>query len=213
MSSTAWKAASQRRITPMLRRAAHAHPRSSSRETSGCFCSISGAGGLPRQRPLDRSWPGRGVLGRWIEANLRSARCARSFPSSSRPPTPGPSSRASRSSTAGRPTSKGFPRKCRSSTEGASSLGGPARAAELYPFTSHNILNFSRCTGICRTSGDIPGISPEPDGRYRVLRDHLRSNLGIGSAEEAVAIVIAHLPPNCGPAVSGTADDLPNLKA
>ncbi len=33
--------------------------------------------------------------------------------------------------------------------------------------------------------------------------------LGEGDAAEAVELIVKHLPPNCGPAIQGTADDLP----
>ncbi|MFG2820890.1 DUF6193 family natural product biosynthesis protein [Kitasatospora sp. NPDC048365] len=82
----------------------------------------------------------------------------------------------------------------------------------LFPFHSLNSLNFSRCTGFPYTH-DIPVITPA-NGRYRVTWWHTRSPHGpadIGEAEspdEAVALVLAHLPHNCGPAVAGTAHDL-----
>ncbi|MGW0803621.1 DUF6193 family natural product biosynthesis protein [Nonomuraea sp. NPDC002799] len=81
----------------------------------------------------------------------------------------------------------------------------------LFPFHSHRTLNFSRCTGFPYTH-DIPVITPRTDGTYRVTwRDRSPDGPAIAEADtphEAVAVVIAHLPDNCGPAVAGTANDL-----
>ncbi|MFK4041805.1 DUF6193 family natural product biosynthesis protein [Nonomuraea wenchangensis] len=79
----------------------------------------------------------------------------------------------------------------------------------LFPFHSDRTLNFSRCTGFPYTH-DIPVISPTTDGNYRVTWWHDRSPDGPAIAEtddphDAVAVVIAHLPDNCGPAIAGTA--------
>lgn len=82
----------------------------------------------------------------------------------------------------------------------------------LFPFHSHGSPNFSRCTGFPYTH-DVPVVTPV-DGRYRVTWWKTRSPHGpadIGEADDprdAVALVAAHLPPGCGPAVAGTADDL-----
>lgn len=86
------------------------------------------------------------------------------------------------------------------------------RLRALFPFHSHRTLNFSRCTGFPYTH-DLPVIDPRPDGTYRVVWWHDRSPDGpaIGEADnphEAVALIIAHLPDKCGPAVVGTANDL-----
>jgi hypothetical protein len=94
----------------------------------------------------------------------------------------------------------------------------------LFPFTSLFSLCFSRCTGY-PFSGDCPSACPSsravwqgyltpqeraafgPEKPYSVAdsKGHL---LGQGDAEEAVELIVRHLPPNCGPAVQGTADDL-----
>ncbi|MGW5276230.1 DUF6193 family natural product biosynthesis protein [Streptomyces sp. NPDC004044] len=82
----------------------------------------------------------------------------------------------------------------------------------LFPFHSHRSLNFSRCTGFPYTH-DVPVITPV-DGRYRVTWWKTRSPQGpadIGEADnprDAVALAVAHLPPESGPAVAGTAEDL-----
>ncbi len=84
----------------------------------------------------------------------------------------------------------------------------------LYPFHSHRSLNFSRCTGFPYTH-DVPVVTPT-DGTYRVTWWKTRSPQGpadigeVDNPRDAVALVIAHLPPECGPAVAGTADDLAN---
>ena len=77
---------------------------------------------------------------------------------------------------------------------------------QLFPFTSMYRLCFSRCTGYPYTN-DLPYLSPCADGTYeaRGIENHL---LGKGSAEEVIKIVVANLPPNCGPARPGTADEL-----
>lgn len=82
------------------------------------------------------------------------------------------------------------------------------RLRALYPFHSHRTLNFSRCTGYPYTH-DTPVIDPRPDGTYRVV--WWRDRPAITEADnphDAAALVVAHLPDDCGPAVAGTADDL-----
>lgn len=77
---------------------------------------------------------------------------------------------------------------------------------QLFPYTSHTSLCFSSCTGF-PYSDDIPLIEPgEVDGY--VLRNRFTGDV-IGEAddaESAIAILLAHLPANVGPAVAGTAD-------
>ncbi|MEU4220785.1 DUF6193 family natural product biosynthesis protein [Actinoplanes sp. NPDC026623] len=86
------------------------------------------------------------------------------------------------------------------------------RLRALFPFHSHRSLNFSRCTGFPYTH-DVPVITPVA-GRYRVTGWETRSPRGpadigeTGDPRDAVALVVANLPPGCGPAVAGTADDL-----
>jgi hypothetical protein len=94
----------------------------------------------------------------------------------------------------------------------------------LFPFTSLFSLCFSRCTGY-PFSGDCPSACPS---RYAVWQGYLTPEqraalgpekpytvadskghfLGQGDAAEAIELIVPHLPPNCGPAVQGTADDL-----
>jgi hypothetical protein len=77
---------------------------------------------------------------------------------------------------------------------------------QLFPFTSLDTLCFSRCTGYPFT-GDTPIVRSLKNGRFEVVSP-AGAVLGHGDAEEAAALVVAHLPPGCGPAVAGTADDL-----
>jgi len=81
---------------------------------------------------------------------------------------------------------------------------------QLFPFTSLHTLHFSRTTGYPFTS-DCPYAAPIGNGRYRVYRkgdEEMGQVLGEGGAHEAIAILVANLPPDCGPAIDGTADDL-----
>ncbi|MBP8535622.1 hypothetical protein GWI24_21420 [Streptomyces sp. MK37H] len=80
---------------------------------------------------------------------------------------------------------------------------------QLYPWTGMWELHFSRCTDP-RPSWDIPYIGILRDGRYYVEGPH-RSSPRIAetdSAKTAVAMVIERLPPGCGPAFVGTAEEL-----
>jgi hypothetical protein len=87
--------------------------------------------------------------------------------------------------------------------------------ARLFPFTSMNTLHFSRTTGYPFTN-DCPFAIPIGNGRFRVHKTstevgeikHMGEVIGEGSVEEVVAMLVANLPPNCGPAIDGTADDL-----
>jgi len=86
------------------------------------------------------------------------------------------------------------------------------RLRQLYAYTSHWVLCFSRCVGYPFTD-DIPCIDYViPEQLYRVRRpgwgDTTRTLSGPVTAEEAVAIVVAHLPAGTGAAVAGTADEL-----
>jgi hypothetical protein len=94
----------------------------------------------------------------------------------------------------------------------------------LFHYTSLSSLCFSRCTGY-PFSGDYPSACPSsraimqgyltpeqrvalaPEKPYTVA-DSKGRFLGQGDAEEAIALIVRHLPPDSGPAVQGTADDL-----
>ncbi|MFE1775506.1 DUF6193 family natural product biosynthesis protein [Streptomyces sp. NPDC059008] len=80
---------------------------------------------------------------------------------------------------------------------------------QLYPWTGMWELHFSRCTEF-RHTWDIPYIGVLGDGRYYV-EGPSRSSPRIaetGSAQAAVALVIERLPPHCGPALVGNAEEL-----
>jgi hypothetical protein len=79
---------------------------------------------------------------------------------------------------------------------------------QLFPFTSLRALLFSQCTDYPYT-WDIPLIEPRGDGRYLVMAADRVTSLGeTDGAAEAVALVVAHLPADVGPAVAGSADDV-----
>lgn len=76
---------------------------------------------------------------------------------------------------------------------------------QLFPYTSHASLCFSACTGFPYSEG-IPRIDLGEHGY--VVRAWLFGDV-LGEADtpqDAVAVVLAHLPSDLGPAVEGTAD-------
>ncbi|MGV9311554.1 DUF6193 family natural product biosynthesis protein [Streptomyces sp. NPDC003691] len=77
---------------------------------------------------------------------------------------------------------------------------------QLYPLVSHGALSFSRCIkGPWLTVGTI-----YPRGEGYWVRGAERTTLGKpDTIEEAVDLIVAHLPPGTGPAIDGTADDVP----
>jgi len=78
---------------------------------------------------------------------------------------------------------------------------------QLYPFTSHWSLHFTTCTGF-PFSWDVPFVDPLSAGRYLVSGPSRGISVGEADTPEgAVAMVVAGLPENCGPAVAGTADE------
>lgn len=97
---------------------------------------------------------------------------------------------------------------------------------QLMPFTSHDYLCFSTTTGFPYSS-NCPRVAPWRAGQFRVCapprllsldqRDRLLEQTGVlneevlfeGSAQDALTFVVENLPANCGPAVDGTALDLP----
>jgi hypothetical protein len=87
------------------------------------------------------------------------------------------------------------------------------RLRMLYPLVSHGSLQFSRCTKF-PWSRDIPALFRRARGGFTVLR--LNEPVGsdrqtVGESEtveEAIRLIVENLPPGCGPAVTGTADDL-----
>jgi uncharacterized protein DUF6193 len=79
------------------------------------------------------------------------------------------------------------------------------RLRQLYVFSSHWMLGFSSCTGFPFRVEVV--ISPSHRGGLYRVQEHLNTGV-IGeatTAEEAVALAVAHLPTSLGPAVAGTA--------
>ncbi|MGW6284513.1 DUF6193 family natural product biosynthesis protein [Streptomyces sp. NPDC055107] len=82
------------------------------------------------------------------------------------------------------------------------------RLRVLFPFTSHGVLVFSRCTGF-PFSQDVSAIYPLGDHPYAVRhRGEPFSREPDYTAQEAAAVVVAHMPETWGPAVAGTLYDL-----
>lgn len=82
------------------------------------------------------------------------------------------------------------------------------RLRQLYPFSSHWVLGFSARTG--QPSKVEVVIVPAFDGRPYRVRDYLHVGDGVigevATAEEAVALAVAHLPADLGPAIAGTSE-------
>lgn len=78
------------------------------------------------------------------------------------------------------------------------------RLRDLFPYTSHDTLHLSRCTGYPYTT-DLPYVKPLGGGRLQVIEPTGLHHTAAGAAD-AVAILLAALPRGCGPAVAGTAE-------
>jgi hypothetical protein len=94
---------------------------------------------------------------------------------------------------------------------------------QLFPFTSLRRVCFSRTTGYPFTN-DCPYAVPLGNGRYRAYSakytlekrtcdetddlEEVYEVIGEGSAEEVVEMLVMNLPPNCGAAINGTAEDV-----
>ncbi|HKE55328.1 MAG TPA: DUF6193 family natural product biosynthesis protein [Pyrinomonadaceae bacterium] len=87
-----------------------------------------------------------------------------------------------------------------------SAAAAEPKLRQLFPFTSLNRFCFSRCTGYPFTH-DTPEVVPLGSDEYEVISSSGES-LGRSNAAGAVALAVAALPPDCGPAVPGTADQL-----
>ncbi|MGW4410039.1 DUF6193 family natural product biosynthesis protein [Nonomuraea sp. NPDC004702] len=82
------------------------------------------------------------------------------------------------------------------------------RLRQLFPWTGMGELHFSRCTGK-RWTWDIPYVQPAVGGGYRICGPLRTQSIGpAATAEEAIAVVVEHLPPGCGPAFAGTPAEL-----
>ncbi|MFC8225867.1 DUF6193 family natural product biosynthesis protein [Streptomyces sp. NPDC057287] len=76
------------------------------------------------------------------------------------------------------------------------------RLRRLFPFPSHGSLSFHRNTDF-PWSNDLPRIAGG-EGRYLVYAAGYAELLGeAATPQEAAALVVAHLPSDCGAAVEG----------
>lgn len=74
---------------------------------------------------------------------------------------------------------------------------------QLYPYTSHHVLNFSTTTGYPFSPSPVSLTAFDGHSNYRVWK---RGGVILGetpTAKEAVALAVAHLPADLGPAVAG----------
>ncbi|WP_433357518.1 DUF6193 family natural product biosynthesis protein [Microtetraspora malaysiensis] len=82
------------------------------------------------------------------------------------------------------------------------------RLRQLFPWTGMGELHFSRCTSP-RWTWDVPYIAPAAGGSYTVLGPSRSKTVGpAATPAQAVAMVVEHLPPDCGPAFVGTPEEL-----
>ncbi|MGW3399040.1 DUF6193 family natural product biosynthesis protein [Streptomyces hydrogenans] len=82
------------------------------------------------------------------------------------------------------------------------------RLRQLFPWTGMGELHFSRCTEQ-RWTWDIPYIQPAGDRTYRVSGPLHGETVGpAATAQDAIAMVVQHLPADCGPAFLGTPEEL-----
>ncbi|MFE3205354.1 DUF6193 family natural product biosynthesis protein [Embleya sp. NPDC059237] len=85
--------------------------------------------------------------------------------------------------------------------------GAEPALRQLFPFTSHYNLHFSSCTHFPYVVR-VPFVEPLQHGRFRI-RERGTGDVfdEVGSAREAVAVLLAHAPADLGPAVAGNASD------
>jgi hypothetical protein len=81
------------------------------------------------------------------------------------------------------------------------------RLRALFPFFSHELLHFSRCTRIPYTR-DLPFITPKRDGTYLVIWPDGALLERVDTAHEAAMVLIAHMPDDYGPAIDATGHEL-----
>lgn len=82
------------------------------------------------------------------------------------------------------------------------------RLRQLFPWTGMGELHFSHCTEK-RWTWDIPYIQPAAEGTYWVSGPSRSESVGpAATAQEAVAMVVEHLPAHYGPAFVGTPEEL-----
>ncbi|MFH8254245.1 DUF6193 family natural product biosynthesis protein [Streptomyces roseolus] len=86
------------------------------------------------------------------------------------------------------------------------------RLRQLFPWVGMWELHFSRCTE--RWTWDVPYVGPTAAGPghagpYYVEGPSRTQKVGrADTAQEAIAMVVERLPPNCGPAFDGTPEEL-----
>ncbi|MFF7842335.1 DUF6193 family natural product biosynthesis protein [Streptomyces ossamyceticus] len=97
---------------------------------------------------------------------------------------------------------EGHPEARRGCPEAIEAAFAEPRLRRLYPFPSHGALFFHRNTDF-PWSNDLPHIATGFSG-YVVYAARSAEILGeTATPEEAAAVVVAHLPDDCGPAVEG----------
>ena len=80
---------------------------------------------------------------------------------------------------------------------------GEPRLRNLFPWVSMGELHFSRCTEYPWT-WDVPYVHPARGGTYFVAGPLRNQVVGpAATADEAIALVVQHLPADCGPAFFG----------
>jgi hypothetical protein len=77
------------------------------------------------------------------------------------------------------------------------------RLRRLYPYTSHEVLNFSTTTGYPFSPSPV-SLTAYGEGKFRVWNAAGAVLGDTATAEEAVALGVAHLPADLGPAVAGS---------
>lgn len=76
------------------------------------------------------------------------------------------------------------------------------RLRALFPFPSHGTLAFLRATRVPWPPNDLPFIATSDPG-YTVYAFGYELIGKTETPQEAAALVVAHLPENCGPAYEG----------
>ncbi|GLX41179.1 hypothetical protein Sros01_72520 [Streptomyces roseochromogenus] len=97
---------------------------------------------------------------------------------------------------------EGHPTARRGDPEVMEAAHAEPRLRALFPFPSHGCLTFHRNTEF-PWSNDLPFIASGQQS-YTVYAPQYSGILGeVPTPQEAAALVVAHLPPDCGPAFEG----------